>query len=155
MSDALADLQDRTFARFTIATASSYPPERRLTAAQLAAYLDRHVFAVISSTRPDGRPHAAMSGYIRQEAAFWLPTVSGSVRERNIRSQPWVSLVITEGEHDQHVVVIVEGPAVIMDLPDVPEEVRSARSGDWVGAWIQVQAQRLLSYASEGAISLE
>jgi general stress protein 26 len=154
MSDTLAALQDRTFARMTTATAGSYPPERRLTSAQLAFYLDRHVFAVVSSTRPDGRPHAAISGYIRREAAFWLPTVSGSVRERNIRSQPWVTLVITEGEHDEHVVVIIEGPAAIVQLPDVPEDIRSARSGDWVSGWIRVQAQRLLSYASEGAGSL-
>lgn len=154
MSDTLAALQDRTFARMTTATSGSFPPERQLTSAQLSAYLDRHVFAVVSSTRPDGRPHATMSGYIRREATFWLPTVSGSVRERNIRSQPWVTLVITEGEHDEHVIVIVEGSAVIVDLPGVPEDIRSARSGDWVSAWIRVDAQRLLSYASEGASSV-
>ena len=61
MSELLGALQAETFARATTATASSYPPERRLTAAQLASYLDRRAFAVVGSTRADGRPHAAMS----------------------------------------------------------------------------------------------
>ena len=37
MSELLGGLQDRTFARATAATALSYPPERRLSAAQLAS----------------------------------------------------------------------------------------------------------------------
>jgi len=83
MNEPLGGLQDRTFARATAATAISYPPERRLSAAQLASYLDRRTFAVVGSTRADGRPHAAMSVYIRRGTAFWLPTMAGSVRERN------------------------------------------------------------------------
>ena len=59
MSELLGGLQDRTFARATAATAISYPPERRLSAPQLAAYLDRRTFAVVGTTRADGRPHAA------------------------------------------------------------------------------------------------
>ena len=47
MSELLGGLQDRTFARATPATAISYPPERRLSATQLAAYLDRRAFAVV------------------------------------------------------------------------------------------------------------
>src|SRR5260221_13620425 len=67
MSEPLGGLKDRTFARATAATAISYPPERRLSAAQLASYLDRRTFAVVGSTRADGRPHAAMSIYIRHD----------------------------------------------------------------------------------------
>jgi Pyridoxamine 5'-phosphate oxidase len=92
MSELLGSLQDQTFARATAATASSYPLERRLTAAQLAGYLDRRAFAVVGSTRPDGRPHAAMSSYIRRDLTFWLPTVAGSVRERNLRGTPWLTM---------------------------------------------------------------
>jgi hypothetical protein len=54
MSIDIGSVQEESFARATPATASSYPPERRLTAPQLAAYLDRRVFAVIGSARPDG-----------------------------------------------------------------------------------------------------
>src|ERR1700685_2541932 len=98
MSEELGALQDQTFAAATSATTGSFPPERRLSAAQLAAYLDRRAFAVIGSSRPDGRPHAAMSSYVRQGRDFWLPTVGGSVRERNVRAQPWLTMTITEGD---------------------------------------------------------
>jgi hypothetical protein len=77
MSELLGALQDRTFARATAATADSYPPQRRLDGGQLAEYLDRRAFAVLGSARADGRPHAAMSAYVRREATFWLPTVAG------------------------------------------------------------------------------
>ena len=40
MTDVLATLQDQSFARATAATASSYPPERRLNGG-LADYLAR------------------------------------------------------------------------------------------------------------------
>jgi general stress protein 26 len=152
MSDALAGLQDRTFAAATAVTASAYPPERRLTGAQLSDYLDRRAFAVIGSARPDGRPHAAISSYVRRDATFWLPTVSGSVRERNVRAQPWVTLVITHGDRDEHVVVLIEGAAQAVTPADVPEDVRAQVSGDWVGSWLRVEAERLLSYAAEGAL---
>ncbi len=152
MSDELGGLQDRTFARATAATAISYPPQRRLSAAQLAAYLDRRAFAVVGTARADGRPHAAMSVYIRRGTAFWLPTMAGSVRERNLRGTPWLTMVIAEGDHPVHIAVIAEGPAEVVTRPDVPADVRAAVTGDWVSEWIRVTAERLLSYADEGAV---
>ncbi len=152
MSELLGALQAETFARATTATASSYPQERRLTAAQLASYLDRRAFAVVGSTRADGRPHAAMSSYIRRDTTFWLPTVAGSVRERNLRATPWLTMVITEGDRGEHVVVILEGPAELIAPAEVPGDVRSAARGDWVNAWIRLKAERLLSYAAESAV---
>ena len=151
MSELLGSLQEQTFARATGATTDSFPPQRRLTAAQLAAYLDRRAFAVVGSTRDDGRPHAAMSSYIRRDTIFWLPTVAGSVRERNVRGTPWLTMVIAEGDHGQHIVVITEGPAEVVAPAQVPAEVRAAMTGDWVNAWIRLTAERLLSYAAEGA----
>jgi hypothetical protein len=119
MNELLGGLQDRTFARATAATAISYPPERRLSAAQLASYLDRRAFAVVGSTRADGRPHAAMSIYIRRGTTFWLPTMTGSVRERNLRGTPWLTMVIAEGDHPVHIAVIAEGPAEVVAPPEV------------------------------------
>jgi hypothetical protein len=151
MSELLGDLQDRTFARATAATAISYPPERRLSAAQLASYLDRRAFAVVGSARAGGRPHAAMSVYIRRGTTFWLPTMAGSLRERNLRRMPWLTMVIAEADHPEHIAVITEGPAEVVAPSDVPADVRAAATGDWVSAWICVTAERLLSYADEGA----
>ena len=44
---------------------------------------------MIGSCRPDGRLHAAMSVFVRRGTAFWLPTVAGTVCERNVRREPW------------------------------------------------------------------
>jgi hypothetical protein len=148
MSAELESLQEQTFGRATKATAESYPPEHRLTGAQLAAYLDRRAFAVIGSARPDGRPHAAMSSYVRRAATFWLPTVAGSVRERNVRNRPWLTLVVTEGDRGEHVVVIIEGPAAAVPPGEVPGDVRDAVTGDWVGTWLRLEAASVLSYAA-------
>jgi hypothetical protein len=152
VSELLGGLQDRTFARATGATAISYPPEQRLSAAQLASYLDRRAFAVVGSTRADGRPHAAMSVYIRRGTTFWLPTMAGSVRERNLRATPWLTMVIAEGDHPEHIAVIAEGPAEVVAPSEVPAEVRAAATGDWVSAWIRLTAERLLSYADESSL---
>jgi hypothetical protein len=130
MSELLGDLQDRTFARATAATATSYPPERRLGAAQLASYLDRRAFAVVSSTRGNGRPHAAMSVYIRRDVTFWLLAMTGSVRERNLRGMPWLTMVIAEGDHPEHIAVLIEGAAEVVAAPQVPANVRAAATGD-------------------------
>jgi nitroimidazol reductase NimA-like FMN-containing flavoprotein (pyridoxamine 5'-phosphate oxidase superfamily) len=147
----LGELQDRSFARATAATASSYPQERRLSAAQLAAYLDRRTFAVVGTARADGRPHAAMSVYVRRGAIFWLPTMAGSVRERNLRATPWLTMVIAEADHPVHIAVIAEGPAEIVPLPEVPADVRDAVKSDWVSEWIRLTPERLLSYADKNA----
>jgi hypothetical protein len=152
MNELLGGLQDRTFARATAATVDSYPPQRRLSAAQLTSYLDRRAFAVVGSTRTDGRPHAAMSVYIRRGATFWLPTVAGSVRERNLRAAPWLTMVIAEGDHDEHIMVLIEGPAEVVAPTAVPADVRAAVTGEWVSAWIRLTAERLLSYAAEGTV---
>ena len=151
MSELLGGLQDRTFAGATASTAVSYPPDRRLSAAQLGSYLDRRAFAVVASTRGNGRPHAALSVYIRRGITFWLPTMAGSVRERNLRGTPWLTMVIAEGDHPAHIAVIIEGPAEVIAPPQVPADVRAAATGDWVSTWIRLTAERLLSYADENA----
>lgn len=152
MSEELGSLQEQTFAKATKTTVESYPPELRLTADQLAAYLDRRAFAVIGSARADGRPHAAMSSYVRRGDTFWLPTAAESVRERNVRRQGWLTMVVTEGDrNDHHVVVLLEGPAQVVPTEDVPSDVRAAITGDWVSLWISLRPASVLSYAAPGA----
>jgi general stress protein 26 len=151
MSESPGELQDRSFWRATAATNSSYPPEHRLSASQLESFLDRRKFAVVGSGRGDGRPHAAMSAYVRRGTTFWLPTMAGSVRERNVRRTPWLTLVIAEGDHPVHIAVITEGPVEVVELEQVPADVRAEMSGDWVNSWIRLTAERLLSYADKDA----
>jgi predicted pyridoxine 5'-phosphate oxidase superfamily flavin-nucleotide-binding protein len=149
VNEELSDLQDRSFDRAGPVTAGAYPASERLTAGQLAAYLDRRAFAVVGSVRRDGRPHAVVSAYTRRGTVFWLPTVGGSVRERNIRAHPWLTLTVTEGDRGAHVVILIEGPAEVAASAEVPDDVR-AETGDWAPVWLRLSASRLLSYASPG-----
>jgi hypothetical protein len=149
VDDGLGAVQDQSFARASAATASSYPPERRLTAAQLERYLSRRAFAVVSSARADGRPHAAPSLFYRQGTRFWLPTVAGSARERNVRAHPWLALTVTEGDDDEHVAVLIEGPAEVRPPQEAPAEFRD-RPGDWARAWLLLRAEKVFSYAAPG-----
>ncbi|WP_432875535.1 pyridoxamine 5'-phosphate oxidase family protein [Kribbella sp. CA-245084] len=157
MTEVLAALQDRTFAHATAATASTYPPERRLTAEQLTRYLSRREYAVVGTSRPDGRPHASMSMYVRSGTDFWLPAVAGSIRARNLTKNPWLTMVIAENDDETHVAVIAEGPADVVPLDDVSGDVRAAVDQNWPGVWkwvnvwIVLRTERLLSYAAEDA----
>jgi general stress protein 26 len=157
MTEVLAELQDRTFDHATAATASTYPPERRLTAEQLTRYLSRREYAVVGTSRPDGRPHASMSMYVRSGTDFWLPAVAGSIRARNLEKNPWLTMVIAENDDETHVAVIAEGPADVVPLDDVSDDVRAAVDENWPGVWkwvtvwIVLRTERLLSYAAEEA----
>jgi hypothetical protein len=75
--------------------------------------------------------------------------MAGSVRERNLNGTPWLTMVIAEGDHPEHIAVITEGPTAVVAPPQVPADVRAAVTGDWVSAWIRLTAERLLSYADE------
>ncbi|WP_156252701.1 pyridoxamine 5'-phosphate oxidase family protein [Pseudactinotalea terrae] len=147
----IGELQDLSFAGARPTTHTSYPPERRLTPEQLEAYLDRRSYAVIGSARPDGRPHASMSAFVRHGTTFWLPTMTKTVRARNVAHQPWLTLVVPEAEDEQHIAVLVEGPATTLGLDETPTHILGSYGGDWVTAWIRVDASRVLSYAAEDA----
>lgn len=68
-----------------------------------------------------------------------------------MRRQPWLTLAVTEGDHGAHIVVLIEGQADVVATADVPGDVRAAVTGDWVGTWIRLTAERVLSYAAAGA----
>jgi hypothetical protein len=99
-ADWLGRLQDASFSRAGPAVRKAYPPQRRMTGPQLASYLRRPTYALASSTRPDGRAHAAPTLFCIYAEAFWLPTVSDAARIANVRAHPWLVLSIIEGEHD-------------------------------------------------------
>jgi hypothetical protein len=147
----LGRLQDESFSQAG-AVRNAYPPERRMTGPQLAGYLARRTYALASSTRPDGRAHAAPTLFSIYAEAFWLPTLGSAVRVANVRAHPWLALSIVEGEHDTHAAVLTEGPAEV--LATVPEDVWSItelrnRGGslDWATQWLRMTPQRLFSFA--------
>ena len=148
----LGRLQEASFSQAGPAVRKAYPPGRRMTGPQLAGYLQRRTYALASTTRPDGRAHAAPTLFSLYAEAFWLPTLGGAARLGNVRAHPWLALSILEGEHDTHAAVLTEGPAEVMAT--VPEEVRRItevrnRGGslDWAAAWLRMTPQRLVSFA--------
>ena len=148
----LGRLQDASFSRAGRPLRAAYPPQRRMTRPELAGYLKRRTYALASSTRPDGRAHAAPTLFSVYAEAFWLPTLGGAARLGNVRAHPWIALSILEGEHDNHAAVLTEGPAEV--VATVPDELRSItevrnRGGslDWATAWLRMTPQRLLSFA--------
>ena len=154
-ADSLGALQASTFAASPAATATSYPPERRLSGAALVAVLSSPRYATVSTTRPDGRPHAAPAAFVLSGTSLWLPTVAGAVRLRNVRANPYAVLVVSDGTAGSHVAVIAEGPVTVADAlpPEVEADVvaQIERVPEWAAAWIVLRPSRLLSYAAEGA----
>src|SRR5262249_23893172 len=118
----LGRLQDASFSQAG-AGRKAYPPERRMPGPQLAGHLARRTSALASSTRPDGRPHAAPTLFSPYAQAFWLSTLGSAARLGNIRAHPWLALSIIEGEHDTHAAVLTERPAE--GLASVPADVWS------------------------------
>ncbi len=123
-----------------------------MSGVQLATYLGRRTYALASSTRPDGRAHAAPTLFTVYGEAFWLPTVGGAARLRNVQAQPWLALSVLEGEHDTHAAVLTEGPAeVLTTVPAYVQEATELRNGgsslDWAEAWLRMTPERLFSFA--------
>jgi Pyridoxamine 5'-phosphate oxidase len=145
-------LQEASFDRAGQAVRRAFPPERRMTGPVLAGYLDRRTYALASSTRPDGRAHAAPTLFSIYDEAFWLPTLAGAARLTNVKAHPWLALSVVEGEHDTHAAVLTEGPAEV--LTTAPEDVRNLTelrnndgSLDWAKAWLRLTPERLFSFA--------
>jgi general stress protein 26 len=148
----LGELQDESFRRASRAMRAAYPPDRRMTGSELADYLQRRTYAVASTTRPDGRAHAAPTLFSLSGGAFWLPTLGDAARLRNVRAHPWLALSIVEGEHQTHAAVLAEGPAEVLTAApqSVWETTRLRNQGDsldWATAWLRMTPERLLSFA--------
>jgi hypothetical protein len=141
----LGALQDATFAVASAATASSYPAANRLPAEALDAVLASRRYGVLATARPDGRPHATPTSFTAVGDEVWLPTVAGAVRSRNVAAQPWAVLVLSEGEGDAHLAVILEGPVTAEPAP--PDGVERP---EWADVWLVLRPARVLSYAAPG-----
>jgi general stress protein 26 len=153
-AEALATLQDASFARAGAATRESYPPERRMSGDTLHRFLEVHRYIVAATTRPDGRPHIAPTAYLLHADSVWLPTTAGAARLRNVAATPHVSLALTEGEGNVHGAVLMEGAASLVTGPAAPPELmeswraKHSSDGSWIAHWIVVRPTRLFSYAA-------
>jgi Pyridoxamine 5'-phosphate oxidase len=123
----LAGVQARAMASASPATKDSYPEHSALDAEEIDEFVDRMTYAVLATTRPDGRPHASPVGYVPTENRIWMASVAGAARLKNLREQPSATLVVIEGTDEEHVALIIEG--TVKRHPD-PEPIL----GDWLGA---------------------
>ena len=150
-ADRLIELQHESLARAGEALHRSWPPESAMDAAELRAFLEAHTFCVLATTDARGRAQARPVAYTVLGASFWFATVAGH-RLRNVERTPWVSVVISEGDRDDHRAVIVDGPVTVSR--DASEELRSAwsarhgNSAEWASAWFELAPTRLLSYSA-------
>ena len=121
-----------------------------MTGSAVAAYLSRRKYLTIATVRSSGRPHAALSAFVFSGDAFWLPTMAGTARERNVRSGGYVSLVVAEGDDADHKAVLAEGTAEVRPKPDdamvAAWTEKHGKLPAWASAWIKVDPAKLFSY---------
>lgn len=159
----LGAVQARSVVRAARSTRASWPPDRSLAPERLHQFLDRKKYAVLSTARPDGRPHAAMVAFCLRDGVFWLPSVAGSARLRNLAAEPWATLVVSEGEGEEHVAVVVEGDALVHDEPapvldgflrDAWAQKFGTDLTTWVGAVVELVPRKVLSHGPEGSAAV-
>ena len=146
----LAGIQARSYERAGAALRSSWPEESAFDADGLVAFLARKDYAVLATTRRDGKPQAAPIAFFVRDGSFWIASVAGA-RLRNLRANPYAALVIAEGDRGDHRAVRVEGPAVIHEgaaLDTLRSAWRERHGGDasWASAFIELRPRTLFSY---------
>jgi PPOX class probable F420-dependent enzyme len=90
----------------------------------------------ISTTRPDGRPHAVPVWYYWDGASIYFTTPRSSQKARNLARQPWV--VVHAGDGDN--VIILEGAAEIVAGRDELEQINQAYMEKYVDPHSGAQA---------------
>jgi len=156
--ETLAAVQSRSRATASPATREAFPEDGSLDDDDLATLLGRRRYLTLATTRPDGRPHAAMVGFCVRDGRFWIPSMAGAARLRNLAHEPAASLVVSEGEGDDHVVVLIEGEAVVHADPgamlrdwlaDAWRERHGTDPTSWTAAVIEVLPTKVLSYGRD------
>ena len=154
--DTLARIQEASFVRASEATRGAFPSDRRMDGATLLSFLARKRYAVLATTRPDGRPQAAPVGYALVGTKFVMASLPGAQRVRNLEFEPHASLVIDEDEGDRHGVVIIDGTTRLLQPLEATLEMRAPfrdEAGtlpEWIGILVVLTPERLLSYAAPG-----
>jgi general stress protein 26 len=155
-------LQAKSLAAASEATRSSYPEHSALDAEEIGAFVERATYAVLATTRPDGRPHASPVGYVPTDDRLWMASVAGAARLKNLREQPTAVIVVMEGVDEEHVALIVEGtvrrhtePEAILEdwMRDAWRE-RFGTELTWAGSLIELEPTKVLSYGHGRVLGL-
>lgn len=82
----------------------------------------------VSTTRPNGRPHAVPVWYIWDDSQLYFISGQNLQKSKNLAHQPWV--VVHAGDGDD--VIILEGPVdIVLDRAEL-ERVDAAYSAKYV-----------------------
>ena len=84
--------------------------------------------AIVSSTRPDGRPHAMPVWYCWTGERLYFITSRTTQKARNLAAQPWV--VVHAGDGDD--VLLLEGPVTLVTDADEIAEADATYSQKYV-----------------------
>ncbi len=150
-ADKLIEVQERSYASAGEGLRRSWPRESTMDGRTLREFLEQHTFCVFASTDAKGRPQARPVAFTVLGSSFWFATVAGA-RLRNVERNSWVSVVVAEGEGDEHRAMIVDGPVTIS--AGASEELLSAwrarhgNAAEWASAWLELAPARLMSYAA-------
>ncbi len=90
----------------------------------------------ISTTRPDGRPHAVPVWYLWDGQHIYFATKRTSQKARNLARQPWT--VAHAGDGDD--VIILEGPSAVVTDPKELERLNTAYMEKYVDPHSGAQA---------------
>lgn len=90
----------------------------------------------LSTTRPDGRPHAVPVWYVWDGRDLDFISARNLQKSKNLASQPWI--VVHAGDGDD--VIILEGPGEIVTKQDELERVDAACRAKYVDPGSGAQA---------------
>ena len=83
---------------------------------------------ILSTTRPDGRPHALPTWFWWDDGRLYFITARQTQKARNLRREPWVVAHFGDGDD----VLFVEGPTSIVADVDEQQSVDTAYGAKYV-----------------------
>jgi PPOX class probable F420-dependent enzyme len=93
------------------------PSEADQQQARIIERLQGAEYAYLTTVRPDGRPHTVPVCFIWEDGSILLFSLPESVKIRNLRENPSVSLALDTFGQDEYYSVVVEGTAKVVEEP--------------------------------------
>ncbi|MFP5022425.1 pyridoxamine 5'-phosphate oxidase family protein [Pseudonocardia phyllosphaerae] len=83
----------------------------------------------LATVRPDGSPHVTPVWFVFDDGTWWIGCNAGSVKVRNCRDQPMVSLALDDGRRP----VVAEGAVRVhtAEFPDAAVALLARKYDGW------------------------
>ncbi len=93
----------------------------QMTQAQIAEFIARPRHAIVATNRADGPPQLTPVWYLYDAGKIYISASADSVKVRNLRRDPRVTICIDAGHPDARY-VILQGNATILEADDAAQE---------------------------------